>query len=509
MTEVRKKFSEIFLAVVLVSGLAIIGFYFARGYQLLPSDDPAASVIGGRYMYEKRSSYFSNPLNPLSPHEFYSSFLAAEFPVHTALAELYSLTGIETILTTTNIFVVGIFVLAGLMIFFVFFEATTNRVLSLFGTFFVITSRWYGLMFWTGHYAQIHAQVILPAVLYLLLRHERTGERWLLLLAICLTLLLFPIHSLSFLVAVIVVLAHALTQRVLHEQRRRRWISLLVYLGGLFIVLLVLWWFSAANHYAPLFGVEDVSPGNITGIVQTSVDAILGILLVLAGAYTEILRGRYMVLVWFLVPYFFINSGDLHIPFFQYRFAEFLSAPLILLAVLGLSFLWRQVRSTTARALLLATVLTIYIPMNIGSQNYIRSCHISYCVGLNPVSIPIDDFAAYRWIALHTPEDAVVVAPSKFGIYVPAVAARAAVFPYVNGSQENEAYQVFTSPSTQTRWEQARKVKADFVLWDAALSLYGDTYQPFAAYSEKFNDKTFFEKVYSSKNVRIYSVRPP
>lgn len=483
-------------------------FFYGRGYTNLPSDDPAASLIGARYMYELGSSTFQNPLNPTVDQEFYSNLIGTEYPLHTVLTQWYFLTGAESVLTTTNIFIVGLFVFAGLMIYFLFVELTKSRIVSLIGVTIALFSRWYGMTFWTGHYAQILAYVLLPTIMFGLVKYEHAREfRWL-ILSFFLTILLFPIHSLSFLIAAGTLTSFVLVRIMLFNRRHRFTGILLVgYFALVILGLLTARIFSDPQRYFPLFSVEDVFGASLRQQLSLSFDVFLAIPLLLFGVYRYLLDRRFTLLLWFLFAYFMVNSGQLLFPFFQYRFNEFMSLPIIALGVAGLASLIQLLRAKSAKLALIIVTLALVIPLNVRQQVDLRNCHLDYCPGLNPVSILPEDYQAFRWAERETPDESLFIAVPKFGIYVPAVAVRSVEFPILTSKGPNAAYRVMTDASQQIRWENAGAIGADYIIWDGVFDRYQSTYKPYQAYNERFDDERYFELVYDKSGVRIYRVK--
>ncbi len=503
----RRVLTQWGIALILVSELIVLGFTYARGYQGLTSDDPALAVTGARYLYEQRTTRFPNPLAPLLQNEFYSNFIASEYPVHTALAQLYMLTGVEHILTVTNIFMVGVFVASGLTLFALFTALTRSAPLSILGVGFLLTSRWYGLSFWTGHYAQMLAYLLLPIVLLGLVRFEQERRRrWLMTACLC-TLLLFPIHSLSFLVATSAVLSVLLVHGILFTRSRR--LRLLLGISALLAlvaaVLIVKTRFTNERYY-PLFSVEDVSGGGVAGILRLLLPEMFATLLVLVGVIRQLQERHVALLSWFLVTYVLVNSGFLNIPFFQYRFIEFMSTPLWLLGAVGLRALLQEIRLPALRWTLVAGLTALVVPLNVDQQLQLRACHVRYCVGLHPVSLLPEDEDAFAWVREHTPPDSIIIAVPKFGVYLPALGLRRVDFPVGTPKAHNDAYVVMTGKDTAERWRSARAVGASYVLWDGVFTRYGASYTPYQQYTEHFNDARYFRRVYDRNGVRLYQI---
>lgn len=496
-------------AVLLFGILVAAAFTYGRGYHFLPSDDPASSVIGARYMVATGTTDFLNPLTPDLGNRFYSNAIGTEFPVHSFLAQIFLVFGYTNILTIANIAMLSLFLFSGLLLFLVFFEATQSRVIAILGVGVVLFSRWYGQTFWTGHYAQIFGTVLLLLLFFSLIRFERTsGISWF-ILAVVIGLLLFPVHSLSFLVAFSSISTYLIVRWVMRHHNRNRQILLFTSYAALCILVIILARFlSRSGAYYPLFSVEDLPGGTVLQVIRAGYPVFAAPLMFL-GAY-RVLRLRVVtVAIWFLVLYFVMHSGTLGFPFFQYRFNEFVSIPLTIFLLFGIQELFSFLRQPISRVAVSGFIVVMSVHAGYTQQNALRHCHIDYCPGLNPVTILDEDYKAFLWLAQNTPSDARIIVTPKFGIYIPALAMREVVFSVKTPTVENAAYVALTSDSPERRWQKARESGASFVVWDGVMDRYQDTYEPYQVYSEQFDDERFFERVYDENGVRIYFVRSP
>ncbi len=491
--------------VALILILAAAATFFSRGYSFLPGDDAAASIVAGRYLAQEGNSDFISPYNPVGQTEFYTNYIAPEFPLHTVLAQLYLLTGVSDILRTTNIFVVGIFVLGGLILYLLILELTQSPVLSALGVGIGLFSYWHGFSFWAGHYAQLLGYLPLLSIMYALVRFERRNEwRWLTFAGL-MTIALFPIHSLSFLVVITVFLGYAVTRFLVFPRVRKEFHAV-----GLLLLLFWIFTFtmSVLNSRSGgfLFETESYQAANLHGTLVAMFDSTVVVLFLLMGVFWLLQQRKPLLIIWFLVPYLLINSGILRIPFYPYRFNEFIAIPLVLIAMVGLRQLLGLLQSKILTTALVLWLLVVYPPFLIQNQLQLRSCYLAYCEGLNPASLIQEDYDAMLWVRDHTAAKDIFVAPSKFGLFIPAVAGRSVAFPVLVNGSPNEAYKILTATSPEERWRAAKDINAQYVFWDAVFDRYGATYKPYKIFSEQFNDPRYFVKVYDKNFARIYQV---
>lgn len=502
------RFRAVAIGVALAAIMAAAALFYARGYPYLSSDDTSNAVVGARYIYETRGTQFQTPYFAYDEQPYYAlTNIASEFPLHLILSQLFHLVGTENVLRVANLLMVALFVLAGLPIFLTLREALRSDALALFGVAAALFSHWYGISFWQGHFAQLLGYLVLPMVIYGLLRFERRREGIWLVLALALSGLLFFIHSLSFLVAFIVVVSYLAVRFILDEHRvRRRLAAAGFFLLFTSLTVFLLYLRSRDPAYYPLF------TGNPTAVnFPDALFAVLakpGALLVAAGAFLLLWSRQRVLLTWLLVTYLLSQGDKLHAVFLPFRFTEFHTLPLVAAFLAGFTGLARLTRSRPTATVAAALLVAVYVPFGYRAQLAVRACYVQYCAGLHPTAVPPEDVAAFEWIGRNTRPDDRFIAVPKFGVFLPAVAYRSFAFPLTANGQPNAAAVALSDPSTARRWEAARSIGATYVFWDAVFDKVGRTYEPYRSFSDHFDDPRYFRRVYDSGGARVYAVEP-
>jgi hypothetical protein len=240
--------------------------------------------------------------------------------------------------------------------------------------------------------------------------------------------------------------------------------------------------------------------------ISRAFEKVLSPLLLICGFLYVWERRHKTLLLYLFGVILLLQTRALGIPFFQFRFVEFLGLPLGIGFTLGLAYISQHLGNALARFFLLLTALVVMLPFNLHEQRYLRSCYIHYCVGLHPANLLEADYKAFQWIHAHTHPSDRIVAVAKFGLFLPAIAYRSVAMPVHTPNVKNDAHLVLSDPSQEQRWLAAQRTNARYVFWDALFDSYQATYEPYKVYSERFSDPKLFRLVYSKDGARIYEV---
>lgn len=218
---------------------------------------------------------------------------------------------------------------------------------------------------------------------------------------------------------------------------------------------------------------------------------------------------------WLGITYIFSQSFLFGVPFYAYRFNVYFLQTTAVLFATAVHFILEFMRGHQIhRYARLATVFTgiaIIFPIQFlymsGLSSWITSQH------RNPASVILnEDIETFRWIKKHTPKDSVILAPLKWGYYLPAIAERSVVLnDAIGGDQRDSRWnlaqigtEIYTTTSAPVARSRAREIGVKYILWDASISRFPDRYSGYQrAKFENFNN---FSKIYEKNNVYIYEV---
>lgn len=481
----------------LIAILSLSAAFYLQGYAVMPGDDGTPGMTYARWLAMEQQIDFENPIYPESHVPAYDSLIAAEFPLHTVLASVYSLApDFNNILFLSNGVILGLFLCSLLSVFVCAKEIFEREDWAVVSVAIVSLMAFYGRAFWGAHFAQMLGMVVLPLYIMLLHRYVRDGSRQRLPFIGLVLILLFPLHVLTWLVAAVLTSVVLVMTQFLHKR----------YVWGVGLAVaqaclgsLAVW---AAGHVSALARVlptvvVETAYSQFPSLLKANLPPILGIVFLLLGGCILIQRRWWMLGLWFLGTWLLTQSAVIGVPFYATRFDEFFILPLGLILTMGVMTIVGWAGHSLAKQLTLSILCIVLIPSLVMYHLAIAQSYLSYSPPYHPTTIGQDDLDAFTWLGSHTPQDSLIIDVEKFGRFIPVLSGR---------KRSMLGLDVYTAATPALRWQAAKTVGANFIVWDEVLTNTHGTYLPYQSFSLDFNDPRYFNLVYENSSVKIFQV---
>ncbi|MBI4092921.1 MAG: hypothetical protein HY420_03270 [Candidatus Kerfeldbacteria bacterium] len=480
---------------VLALTIVFVVFYYSADHRYPPCCDTAHTLVRAKAISMNGSTEGVLPYNPSYREPLYGSFVS-EFPVHILLSLFYQVQpDLVGDLTFAKKFFVVFFVLPAFSIYILANRLLRSSVAGVVVVLLVYFAYLFGNSYWSGHVAQILGMFLIPLYIYFIFRYEEEGRTSFLYFALVLLLFSFWAHVLTFLILLLVAVSYAVIKIFSTSGKVKATIAFTAFGGGAVAYFLLV-----PSSFLPHFATNPQYE-QFGNVVANSFGNVIFLTLLIIGCFFAI-RQKRILIVWFLVTYLLTQSTWLGVPFFGFRFTEFIITPVALLAVYGMkeSFTALGMRKTGSVAI--AVLLIIFLPFGLLQQQHLKSCYVNNCLGLNPTQIPPDDLRAFSWIKANLPETSVFAGPQKFGYYLPFVTDNPIEFPII------ERILIFTASTAAERWRIAKDVGINYVFWDAIIDSYKNEHPDFKNYAiEPLENEQYFKKIYDEGSAKIFAVR--
>lgn len=495
--ELRLPAHRLVTPLVLLSVLSVFGGFYLQGYTHLPGDDGTPGMTYARWLAREQQIDFQNPIYPELHSPAYESFIAAEFPLHTVLASAYQFSADSVdVLRISNLVILGAFLLSLLTLFIFLREVTGRDDWAIISMSVVGMLAFFGRAFWGGHFAQILGMVMLPLFLLVLHRYMQSGS-WQRLLGVGVFLLgLYPIHTLTWIVACSMAVIGVVITFFSLKRGWWSWLTLGLVVGGSFALVWLIGTVDALQQALPTIAVE-LPYSQIPSFLKANVVVVLAVPLILLGGSFVVLKKWWVLAMWFLVTWYLTQASVVEVPFYATRFDEYFIVPLGILFSFGLLSLIQWTKTPWQSALVFALVAMLFIPSTLSRHTQIAQSYLTYSAPYHPSTIYYDDVLAFEWLRDNTPEDSLMIDVEKFGRFIPIVSGR---------QRSMFGLEVYTAPTQEARHAAATALGADYIVWDAVLTQTNGSYAPYAAFTQDFSDPSLFKLVYENPSVKIFQV---
>lgn len=460
-------------------------------------DDPAVYITATNKIVQDQTTSFIMPFYP-QVNQGYNG------PIFTPL--LISIISLITSISPLNLylyFLLFLFCLSSLSLFLLLRYNFKDKVIIL-ATFFFILSRFGAETYWGGNYNQIFGLFLLPL---LILYYQRFLDKISInagLLLFLLFITIFFYHTLTFLltflimISFIFVLLNRYKKKVLYVIYP---LIILIYLSCLFIFRNYLKHFRISLEWLGLGKVLSSSGGF----------PILLLLFLLFGLFFILKEKYYLLVSWALLSLLFSQSYLLNIPFYSWRFNPFFIQSIIPFLAGGIILLNNRIKYKTNKTLFIFFIVTIFLVSQIGTISEYKKVYLEYNPPLQPPVIEKSEYDAFIWMKYNLPNDSIVLAHKKWGIYIPAIAQRSVVLEDFQGVWEGdpiynfslEASKIFNSTSLEAN-ELSCQFNISHVFIGSGTTIYA---QYNSSKNEIFENNSGFKKIYEKDKSIIYEVK--
>lgn len=496
---------ERIIPIVILFAIISSVFLFLVSVSKYPAgDDPGYHTSILRYLINNEDIHFSLPFFP----QIGTPYGEERFVTNIFLTVVSKITGIYDVFVLTIYFAAFCLSASLLFVYFIIHDWTRSNIIALLSIMFLGFSKWYQENFWEGSYDQYTGLFILSAIIFLLYRWNQNKRLIYLGVSVFLIAVLYKTHELGFLIA----LSLFSISFILHLKHAGRiWLYYAVMIGYFGAVFLLYYLYqpgyfaiSDTGYLVPkMLGVGEGTP-------QIAFNVIL-----LGFIFLLLFTRNVLLFAWLGITYIFSQSFLFGVPFYAYRFnVYFIQAGAILFAS-ALYFILRFIRSYQihryARLTIIFAGVAVIFPFQFIYINGLSSWIVSQ--ERNPASVILkEDMEAFRWIKDHTPKDAIILAPLKWGYYLPAIAERSVVLnDAVGGDQRDNRWniakigtEIYTTTSAHIAQSRAKEIGVKYILWDASIFRFPYRYGGYQRV--KFENMRSFSKVYEKNNVYIYEV---
>lgn len=469
-------------------------------------DDPGYHSSVLKYLLIHENTDFVLPFFP----QVHTIFNNQRFVTNIILLVIAKITGIQDVFVLTIYF--AAFCMSASLIFLYLFISKWLRSpgIALFSIIFFGFSKWFQASFWEGSYDQYTGFLVLMAIFYLLYRWYADKKFVFFLCASFFLAILYKTHELGFLIG----LSFWIVLVLFHLKKKLR--PVLYYLFAIILFsTLGLLYYATQSGYFTITNISYLVPQ----LLHTSQGiSYLAFSVIIFGFFIFVfVRKDIFVFSWLSITFIFSQSSLVSLPFYPYRFNLYFFSALVLLYAVVLHVIYRALCASKIRFSIVAAFLFLF------SFYFIFPKEILYIYSLgkwitgqdnNPSSVILkEDIAAFEWIKSNTRQDALFLAPYKWGYYLPAIAERSVVLDNAIGGDERDnrwslaktGTEIFTSKSSEIARQKAKDVGIRYVVWDASISRFPDRYPEYRRY--KFEASDDFLKVYDKDNVQIYEVQ--
>lgn len=495
---------KIIPAIILFAIISSVFLFLISVSKYPAGDDPGYHTSILRYLINNEDVHFAIPFFP----QLGTLYGEERFVTNIFLATVSKITGVADVFVLTIYFAAFCLSASLVFIYFIIRDWFQSNAIALLSIVFLGFSKWYQENFWEGSYDQHTGLFILSAVIFLLHRWHQNKKSIYLGVSIFLIAVLYKTHELGFLIALSLFSILFLLYLKQTGRIRLYYIVMIGYFSAAFLLYYLYQpgYFAISNTGYPvpkMLGIEEGTPQ-------------IAFQIILFGFILSLLYTRNIFLfAWLGIVYIFSQSFLFGVPFYAYRFnVYFIQAGAILFAA-TLYFILEFIRSHQIhRYARLATVfacIVIIFPVQFvyisGLSSWITSQNN------NPASVILEeDIEAFYWIRDHTSKDDAVLAPLKWGYYLPAIAERGVVLnDAVGGDQRDNRWnmarigtEIYQTNSASIAQSMAKEIGVRFVLWDASISRFPDRYHGYQR--AKFENTNKFSKVYEKNKVYIYEI---
>ena len=500
-----KLVSKKILSAIILFAIASSVFLFLVSVSPYPAgDDPGYHTSILRYLINNEDVYFPIPFFP----QLGALYGEGRFVTNIFLTAVSKIIGIDDVFILTIYFAAFCLSASLLFVYFIIQDWTRSSAIALLSIAFLGFSKWYQENFWEGSYDQYTGLLILSAFIFLLYRWHQNKKFIYLGVSIFLITVLYKTHELGFLIALslLVIIFFLYLKHV-----GRMWVYYVVTIGY-FGAAFLLYYFYQPGYFA-VSNTGYLIP-NMLGVEEGTPQIAFHI--ILFGFIFSLLFTRNVFLfAWLGIAYIFSQSFLFGVPFYAFRFNVYFLQTIAVLFATAVHFILEFMRGHQihryARLAIVFVGVAVIFPFQFIYINGLSSWIMSQQI--NPASVILEeDVDAFRWIKERTPENGVILAPLKWGYYLPAIAERSVVLnDAVGGDQRDNRWniaqigtEIYTTTSASVAQSRAREIGVKYILWDASIFRFPDRYHGYQR--AKFENLKNFSKIYEKNNVYIYEV---
>lgn len=379
-----------------------------------------------------------------------------------------------------------------------------SKIVAVLAVAYLTFSKFYVENFFEGSYDQYTGLLLVTWILYAQYRWITTrNTRWL-GMSVGFTALLLKTHELGFFVAILLIITNGLNE-IRFRFGTRKFIMV-----TLFSIVILSVFFAARPAYFPV----NATGYSIRSMLEVSEGTpLLALAVIGIGAALFIVRNPHFVLFSYIVISLILSQSALiDSPFYPFRFNVYFLVAVALLFAISIDGILRVFkRASILPPLFVFMIIAFIVIPQIVSTHALGSWITDQ--RLNPASVVLeDDLKAFRWMKENLPVDAVVLAPFKWGYYLPAIAERSVVLDNAIGGDERDVRfqiahkgrELYREKSTQRAAQLADELSVGYILWDESISRFPERYPGYD--DEKFKQSEYFRVRFVSKNTVVYEV---
>lgn len=496
MENVLKKSIEIFLLLVV---LTMGSLFYLHNNPYPACCDTAITLLKAKEISMNHSVNGYFPINPSSPQALYSSYISSEFPLHSLFAaiNLVNPAFLDSLVAAKYAFV-GLFMLPLLGLYLFIKRTLKSSLFAFVACFILLFSFWFGNMFWMGLVAQMLGLFFLSVMAYFLQLYLEKYDQKYLITSFLLLLVLFFVHVLSFLAGCLLVASVVLYS---NKKKTKNRSNVFIIFGFLFLISIVLFsQTSTLGHLLPNFEIIGNSV-DIRSIVSSTIPNLLFIVFSFIGLVFAVYHKK-IVLVFLLLSLVILSQSDIFkVPFYSYRFTEFIVIPVVILFVFGLQKITERF-GPRLKILVFSSVFLLVTVFNFNQQLAVQRCYVANCSGLYATQVSPSELNAFLWLKNSAPKNAIVLSPAKFGYFIPIVSGLKTEL------ADDDKALVYTSHDVKVRNEVLKKYNISYVIWNVKMDNSIYHFKDYNGYINIFESKNSSLKVvYSNDKTLIYEIK--